>query len=155
MSLKIKEFIDYMTNLNGANQNKLAGLLMIFISLFFFFNSEDKSKLWYVSIIGIIAGSLWLLFALFLGMKMIIQKGFRGYITYELCMLKDTMIITSTKFAIQIFLLLGLFFLFYSEDNENKKGSEKIKTLAKIILGLTILYFLSFIIMIIKRVKNS
>jgi len=150
MSLQIKQFLEYMTNLNGANQTKLAGLFMIFISIFFLFKSKEKSKLWYTSVIGIVVGSCWLLFSLLLGLRMISQMGLKKYIQHELCMFKDKMILTSTKFAVQLFLLLGLLYLFYSEEYKDEKGSNNIKTLGWVLIAFAIVYFAALFLMAIK-----
>lgn len=147
----IKNFLEYMTNLNGANQTKLAGLFMIFISLFFLFKSKENSKLWYTSIIGIVFGGCWLLFAVILGLRMISQMGLQKYIEYELCMFKDKMILTSTKFAVQMFLLLGLLYLFYSEECSEEKASSKIKTLGWVLIGFASVYFAALLLMAIKQ----
>ena len=119
--------LNELKTLNGMNITKIGGIVIIFISLFFFFISNEGERLRTLSIIGIAVGAIWVLYAAALALSLIKEKGIVAYTRWEWAQLGDTLLATSTKFMWQMLLFFGLGLLFIADgdyladDSKNDK----------------------------------
>lgn len=130
-----------LKNLNGMNSTKVGGIILLFVSLFFYFLGEEykKDRIKYLGIVGIVIGSLWMLYAAALALMVVAEKGgIAAFYRWEWANLRDTLLAANTKAAFFILLLLGLGLFFAAEDGVftgDLKDKVKYLGIAAIVVG--------------------
>ena len=127
-----------LRTLNGMNSTKIGGILMLFVSLFFYIQSEKETKLHTLAIVGIALAALWLFYTIVQALILLRSKGIRGYIAWEIQNLSDALLIANVKMMWQFLLIFGLGLVFMSENMYAKK--KETKNLGYAAIGVASLY---------------
>lgn len=151
--------ISELKTLNGINSTKIGGILMIFVSLFFFFFSEDGDKLRILSIVGLAIGAIWLLYAAGLGISILNEKGIRAYMNWEWANLGDSLLAANVKMLWQMLVLLGVGALLLADEffKGLKEKQKQFRGLGIAALVIAFLYFTANLVIgfrILQRIKK-